>query len=423
MRGAAGARGEMRQARSRWFVRGVSLMLIGAAAAMFAACGGDDGDDASTPTAAATTAATQQAAATAGAAAPPTENGYRAEQVFPQLDFQRMVLLKWMPGNDSEALVMTQSGAIYRADLASGGEPAIFLDVSDLLIGSPGNEEGLLGLAFAPDFRDSGAFYIYYTAGDPRRSVIARYAANGANAADAASAEVILEVPQPFANHNGGALEFGPDGYLYIALGDGGSAGDPQGNGQNTNTLLGSILRIDVSGESGYNLPPDNPFASGGGLGEIWAFGLRNPWRMSFDSESGELWAADVGQNGWEEVDRVVKGGNYGWNVMEGPDCYRTGECDNEGMQLPRATYPTADGCAVTGGYVYHGRAMPELNGWYIYGDYCSGRVWALDTGDDASAPVTLFDSGTSISSFAQDPGGEVYLVTFSNAIYRIARP
>jgi glucose/arabinose dehydrogenase len=228
----------------------------------------------------------------------------------------------------------------------------------------------------------------------------------------------MLEVAQPFANHNGGALEFGPDGMLYVALGDGGSGGDPQGNGQNTNALLGKILRIDVSGDA-YRVPPDNPFAGGGGRGEIWAYGFRNPWRITFDRETGELWAGDVGQNTWEEVDRVVRGGNYGWNVLEGNECFRAPTCDRDGKISPRAVYPTADGCAVTGGYVYRGTSMPDLRGWYVYADYCSGVVWALNPADD-SPPVELASTGQTIPSFAEAPDGELYFLSFGRAVYRL---
>jgi glucose/arabinose dehydrogenase len=235
---------------------------------------------------------------------------------------------------------------------------------------------------------------------------------------------VILEVAQPFPNHNGGSIEFGSDGMLYVALGDGGAAGDPNANAQNRDVLLGKILRLDVSGDA-YTVPDDNPFASGGGRGEVWAFGLRNPWRMTFDAETGDLWAGDVGQGAWEEVNLITKGGNYGWDVMEGPACFDADECDNEGMIQPRAQYGTHDdnGCAITGGYVYRGASMPELDGWYVYGDFCSGNVWALNTANETSEPILLLHTDAQIAAFAQTADGEIYLVTFNNAIYRLSRP
>jgi glucose/arabinose dehydrogenase len=247
-------------------------------------------------------------------------------------------------------------------------------------------------------------------------------------AADPASGSVILEIPDPYGNHNGGSIEFGPDGYLYIALGDGGSAGDPQQRGQDLNELLGKIHRIDVSGET-YTVPPDNPFAGQGGRGEIWAYGLRNPWRMTFDRETGDLWAGDVGQNEWEEVNRIERGGNYGWSIMEGPDCFGAGSCDQAGLTPPVTYYALHENgtCAVTGGYVHRpgpvadATPLPELIGWYVYGDYCSGQVWALDTADAAAEPIELMDTEYNIASFAQEEDGSLLLVTFQG-IFEITR-
>ena len=234
---------------------------------------------------------------------------------------------------------------------------------------------------------------------------------------DMASERVILEVPQPFANHNGGQLAFGPDGFLYWGLGDGGSAGDPQDNGQKLSTLLASILRLDVSGDT-YAVPPTNPFVSvAGARPEKYAYGLRNPWRFSFDSATGDLWAGDVGQDKWEEIDRITAGGNYGWSIMEGFECYRTPNCDQTGLTLPRAAYGHDLGCSVTGGYVYRGAAMPELQGWYVYGDYCSGRIWALDTAGGQRAGASR-GAGHPITSFGVLPNGEIVVVSFDKAIY-----
>jgi len=399
---------------TRPFRCAIAALLVACAAA---ACRGDDAGAPRTSTA--------TVAATPAQRPDVTPGGYAASGVFAQIDFDRMVALIPIPGDDGHAVVLTQQdGIVYRASLVDESEgPTVFLNVRQKMRDELGNEEGLLGFAFSPDYATDRRVFVHYTGGDPRRTVIERYTALGASA-DASSGRVILEVEQPYQNHNGGSVEFGPDGYLYIALGDGGAAGDPHFNGQNRDVLLGKILRIDVSGDA-YTIPPDNPFADGGGRGEIWAFGLRNPWRMSFDRETGDLWAGDVGQGEWEEVDRVTKGANYGWSVMEGPDCFREDPCENEGMILPRAAYGThEDGaCAVTGGYVYRGASMPELDGWYVYADFCSGRVWALDTADEVSDPVVLMDSGKQISSFAQGSDGELYLVTFDRAIYRLVRP
>ncbi len=289
-----------------------------------------------------------------------------------------MLGLQVIPGDERHALLLTKDGLIRRADLGDdAAEPTTFMDIRDRIIRNPGMEEGLLGLAFSPDYVRSGKFYVYYSAGDPRRAVISRFVASGDHA-DPATEHVLLEIPEPYANHNGGALAFGPiDGELYIGVGDGGSAGDPQGNGQNLGTLLGKILRIDVSGED-YTIPISNPFKAPD-RPEIWAYGLRNPWRISFDAETGRLWVADVGQNLWEEVDVVDRGGNYGWSVMEGNHCFKPASgCDDTGLIRPLAEYSHDLGCSITGGFVYHGASMPELRGWYLYGDFCSGlRVGA----------------------------------------------
>jgi glucose/arabinose dehydrogenase len=336
------------------------------------------------------------------------------------VDFDRMVALVPVPGTSDAVVLTQQQGVVYRASLATQDEPSVFLDLRGKMTPQPANEEGLLGLAFSPAFASDGRVYVHYSAANPRRAVIERYNVV-AGAADPGSGRVILEVPDPFGNHNGGSIEFGPDGYLYIALGDGGSAGDPQGNGQNLDAYLGKVHRIDVSGDA-YTVPPDNPFI-GQGRGEIWAYGLRNPWRMTFDRETGDLWAGDVGQNTWEEVDRIERGGNYGWNNVEGPDCFGGGACDRTGLTPPVTYYRLGENgtCAVTGGYVYRGSAMPELEGWYVYGDFCSGQVWALNTSDLSAAPVELMDTDHNIASFAQENDGSLLLVTFGG-IYEIVR-
>jgi glucose/arabinose dehydrogenase len=294
-----------------------------------------------------------------------------------------------------------------------------FLDVSSLV--SAGGERGLLGLAFHPDYETNGRFFVNYTdsSGD---TVIVEYrvSRDPAHAAPG-SARVILREDQPYANHNGGNLVFGPDGYLYIGMGDGGSGGDPHGNGQRTDTLLGKMLRIDVDGAGPYRIPPDNPFVGDRqGRAEIWGTGLRNPWRFSFDRETGDLWIGDVGQDQVEEVNRTRAGrggSNYGWNVMEGTQCYSPSEgCDPKGLVHPIAVYPTSLGCAVVGGYVYRGSRFPALRGGYFFADYCAGVMFAIDSeARSRQEPVTLLQTGHPISSFGEDEGGELYVTDLAS--------
>jgi glucose/arabinose dehydrogenase len=307
--------------------------------------------------------------------------------------------------------VVEQTGAIRILDDGRVlDEP--FLDVGESIVA--GGEQGLLGLAFHPGFRRNGRFFINFTDVNGNTVVAEVQTSNDPDVADAGSVTPLLQIDQPFANHNGGQLAFGPDGYLYIATGDGGSGGDPQGNGQNTEALLGKLLRLDVDSGDPYGIPGDNPFASGGGTPEVWAYGLRNPWRFSFDSETNGLWIADVGQGDFEEINksRPDRGGlNYGWNVMEGKDCFGGGDCDRSGTVLPISGYTHDDGCSVTGGYVYRGTEFPALSGGYIFGDYCSGIIWGIDArAGSFTEPVELMQSGLSISSFGLDEGGELYL-------------
>jgi glucose/arabinose dehydrogenase len=241
---------------------------------------------------------------------------------------------------------------------------------------------------------------------------------------------VLMVVPQPYLNHNGGMIVFGPDGFLYIGRGDGGSKGDPQNRAQNPQEWLGKILRIDVDKARPYAIPPDNPYASGGGRPEIFALGIRNPWRFSFDRVTGMLWLADVGQYKWEEVDLVVAGGNYGWRIMEGAHCYNPAEdCSPEGLVFPIAEYGHEHGrCSITGGYVYRGTAVPALKGTYLFGDYCSGELFAVPATANrksSTAPRVLMQTGVRISSFGEDEAGEVYVVDHRGAIYQVtaARP
>ena len=347
------------------------------------------------------------------------------ERVFPNLSFRRMVGMAYAEDGSDRLFVVLQRGVIVSFANEQGVEEAeVFLDIQER-VSDRGNEEGLLGLAFDPDFPDNGYFYVYYSAASPRRSVLSRFSARPDGvAADAGSERVIMKIEQPYSNHNGGQIAFGPDRYLYIGLGDGGSRGDPRGNGQDISTLLGSIIRIDVSGldEAGtYSIPADNPFVGvEGARGEIWAYGIRNPWRFSFDRESGELWMADVGQNRYEEVNIVRRGLNYGWNVMEGSSCFKPSHgCDAQGLEMPIAEYGRDGGCSVTGGYVYRGKRLPSLYGAYVYGDFCSGKIWALRyEGGQVTEHLELVDSRLEISSFGEDESGEVFMLSFDGGIY-----
>ncbi len=309
--------------------------------------------------------------------------------------------------------------------------PTAFVDLSTRI--GAGGERGLLGLAFHPRFAQNGRLFVDYTrAGDGATVISELQAAADHQSADPASERVLLTIAQPFANHNGGQLAFGPDGYLYIGMGDGGSGGDPFGNAQNLGVLLGKILRIDVDqrdGEQPYAVPPDNPFApqgarAGEGAPEIWAYGLRNPWRFSFDPRGGDLYIGDVGQGEYEEIDRQpgdsAGGENYGWNVMEGRHCYQDG-CDQAGYVKPIAEYTHDVGCSVTGGYVYRGSLYPELAGVYVFADYCSGTVFTLQVDEGTITPKPVLDSGLQVSSFGTDATGELYLADISGGgIYRV---
>lgn len=293
-----------------------------------------------------------------------------------------------------------------------------FLDISDR-VGSDGNEQGLLGMAFHPKYAENGRFFVNYT-NTPGDTVIARYqVSSDANVADGNSELKLLGVDQPFQNHNGGVLTFGPDGYLYAGLGDGGAAGDPRGNGQKTDTLLGKILRLDVDSAEPYSVPANNPFGN-----EIWAYGLRNPWRISFDRLTGDLYIADVGQGDWEEIDYLPAGSpggtNFGWDHREGAHDFEGGGPD--GMVDPVAEYSHQEGrCSVTGGYVYRG-SMTEWNGIYLYGDYCSGSIWGLIRSENGWQEQQLFDVDVTITSFGQDENGEIYLVGDNGYIYKLSQ-
>jgi glucose/arabinose dehydrogenase len=291
-----------------------------------------------------------------------------------------------------------------------------FLDMTDRV--RYGGEQGLLGLAFHPAYKQNGRFVVNYVRRSDGSTVIAEFQVSPNPDRSQTTEKQLLVVAQPYPNHKGGMVEFGPDGFLYIALGDGGSGGDPGNRGQNRNELLGKLLRIDVDHGTPYAVPKDNPFASGGGRPEIFAYGLRNPWRFSFDRQTGELWAADVGQDAWEEIDIVQRGGNYGWRILEGSHCFLPREgCARDGLIPPVAEYGHDKGrCSITGGYVYRGSRLPALRGAYLYGDFCSGEIFALAEG----IQQTLLAAGIRIASFGQDQEGELYVVGHGGTIHRI---
>lgn len=334
-------------------------------------------------------------------------------------------------GDGSGRLFVQEQAGVIRVIAGGTLQAGAFLDISDRVLS--GGERGLLGLAFDPGFASNGRFYVDYTRKPDGATVVSRFTAAG-GAADPTTEQVLLTVAQPYANHNGGQLAFGRDGYLYIGLGDGGSEGDPMGNGQSTRTLLGKILRIDVDGPpdpgKAYGVPATNPFATGGirpgaGLPEIWAFGLRNPWRFSFDRRLGDLYIGDVGQNQYEEIDRqpadASGGENYGWNVMEGRHCVAQ-TCDQRPYVMPIAEYDHSKGnCAVVGGYVYRGTLQPDLVGVYVFGDDCSGELYTLQVDEGTSTPKPVLASGARISSFGEGDDGEIYLADLAaGTIYRV---
>jgi glucose/arabinose dehydrogenase len=403
--------------------------------ALISACGGG-GDDASTPVRTTPSSATPVPAGTA-APAQPAAAGADATGPLPQVKLQRLGNLTFrnmtgmyeVPGVINRYIVLEKPGRLMTYDANDLNKaPGVFMDIADRVDDSS-SELGLLGLAFAPDFLTSRSFYVNYTAGSPLRTVVSRFTANpGIETADAKTEAKVIEIAQPYTNHNGGEIRFGPDGMLYLGMGDGGSGNDPQGNAQKRDALLGKMLRIDPSGTSSgraYRIPPDNPFVGQQGTREeIWTLGMRNPWRFTFDKQTGTLWVGDVGQNSREEVDVIRKGANYGWNVMEGANCRQGNNCDKSAFVLPVIDYATADGnCAVVGGFIYRGEAIAALRGAYVYGDYCSGKVWALRyDGSKVTEQSQIAAVGGPMSSFAEDTHGELYALAYGDkgAVFKI---
>ena len=332
-------------------------------------------------------------------------------------------------GDSSGRLFIVEQAGRIRILVGSTLVATPFLDIRSRV--RFGGEMGLLGLAFHPRYGENGRFFVNYTRTGAAglETVIAEYAVSAGNANMAAtdSERILLTYSQPFENHNGGMVAFGPDGFLYIASGDGGAGGDPQGNGQNLSSLLGKTLRIDIDSATPYGIPPDNPFAASPGRDEIFAYGLRNPWRFSFDRAGGDraggrLFAGDVGQDALEEIDIIVKGGNYGWNRMEGRRCYSPStNCNRDGLALPIHEYGRSDGASVTGGYVYRGASVPSLFGKYVFADFVTGRIWALsELSTGAWRNEELLRSGLNISSFGEDDQGELYLNDYSGTVRQI---
>ena len=354
--------------------------------------------------------------------------------------FSRPLLVRFHPETNS-MFVVEQTGKIKFIDK---NKITTFIDLSDLVLTGPiPDERGLLGMAFHPNFSENGLFYVSYV--DKKNfSVVASYFYDNAKQKiDFSSESKLFHFEQPYGNHNGGHLEFGPkDNFLYLGFGDGGSSGDPQNNAQNLDNFLGKILRIDINTENGYLTPNSNPYINKPDkLDEIWAYGLRNPWRFSFDRKNGDLYIGDVGQYLWEEINKISSnqsGVNFGWKIMEGNNCYEKEECNQDGLTKPIFEYPSdasyafslmdidqknVYGCSVTGGYVYRGDKIKELNGLYLFSDFCTGKIWSLNPNSGTTKDITtqlLGSKKSMISSFGEDINGELYIVEFSGSIYKI---
>jgi len=352
----------------------------------------------------------------------PDEEYVKAVEAFPAIKFTSPVDIQHAADGSNRLFVAEQNGIIrvFKNDSLTASS-TVFLDIQQKV--TSGGERGLLGFAFHPDFKTNGFFYVNYTQGNPLKTVIARYKTSdlAATKADAASETILLTFSQPYDNHNGGSMQFGSDSYLYIATGDGGSGGDPMNNAQNRKSYLGKILRLDVNGttKGNYGVPADNPYVANteGYYPEIFAYGLRNPWKISFDKETGLLLAADVGQNTREEINVITKGGNYGWPVKEGINCYRpSSNCNSSGLTDPILDYAQSDGDkSITGGYIYREKKVKSLIGKYLYADFVSGRIWslAIENGK-AGANTLLFEKNGAVSTFGMDEAGEVYFANYS---------
>lgn len=370
-----------------------------------AQCGGDNDLDGETP--------------------PPDEDEITVQRAFPDLEFEAPLYIATAPGDTQRLFVVEQGGRIYAINRsASTPSKQLFLDIRSRV--AMRGEQGLLGLAFDPDYASNRRFYVYYNAvagagGATRSTVVARYTVNDAGQGDASTEAKLLTIPLPaaYTNHNGGWIGFGPDGKLYIAVGDGGGSGDPQNNAQNRNALLGKLLRIEPNGA----IPPDNPFVGQSNVREeVWAYGLRNPFRVSFDREDGTLWIADVGQGRWEEINIGAKGGNYGWRKYEGDEVFNTDDPAPANVTMPAFQYDHSNGrCSIIGGYAYRGATFTGLQGRYVFADYCSGEVWVLD--DDRDSSTRIATVAARVTSFGEDQDGELYLTAADGALYQIVAP
>jgi glucose/arabinose dehydrogenase len=347
---------------------------------------------------------------------PVSLNGPIGLQSVVEHAFSKPVFLTTSPDNTDRFFVVEQGGRIF---ILAGGQlkPSPFLDIAESL--STGGERGLLGLAFHPRYSSNGRIFVNYTRAQDGATVIAEYRVSSDPDKADPHERILLTIPQPYPNHNGGMLTFGPDALLYIGMGDGGSGGDPQNRAQNPEELLGKFLRIDVDGSPPYRIPPDNPFVGQQGKPEIYAIGVRNPWRFSFDRTTGKLWAGDVGQHKWEEINVIEKGKNYGWRLLEGAHCFNpTTDCKRlPDLVDPLTEYHHEQGrCSVTGGYLYRGTRIPILQGTYLFGDYCSGEIWGFRNGQTS----LLLDTDLRISSFGEDREGEVYVIGHEGEIKKI---
>ncbi len=353
------------------------------------------------------------------------------KEAFPNLTFESPVEFTSAPDGTNRNFVIAQDGQIHVfPNNPQVKTSQVFLDISNKI--KSGGERGLLGLAFHPEYKKNGYFYVNYTYGEDLKTAISRFqvSKSNPNQADPKSEVILLTFDQPYSNHNGGKVAFGPDGYLYIAVGDGGSGGDPQNHGQNKASLLGKILRIDVNKPAGnlpYGIPADNPFKGNkeNFREEIYAYGLRNPWRFSFDAENGNLWAGDVGQNKIEEIDIIKKGQNYGWRMMEANDCFKPEDCNKNGLALPVYSYRQGmdTGKSVTGGHVYRGKKMAALKGKYIYGDFVTGNIWTLSPATNGKyTNALLMKLDGTVSAFGEDANRELYVCSYSDGkIYTLA--
>ena len=415
--------------------RSRSLALLGVAL-LLAACGGGDstGSPAATtsetagPTASTAVVPSESPVPTASAVASPAggSSGLGVTGPAPQLDLEVVTRgledpldIAFRSGDDA-LFVLEQEGRVRIVRDGTLVERP-FLDIADQV--TAGGEQGLLGLTFHPDPTD-GRFFVYYTDREQQQVVASfRTDPDDPDRALADSERIILRMEDQFGNHNGGGLAFGPDGYLYVSTGDGGGGGDPLGSGRSLDTLLAKVLRLDIDvaedADPAYTIPEDNPLVGqDGARPEIWLTGLRNPWRIRFDPPTGDLWIGDVGQGAWEEIDHVPAGESgldFGWNAMEGTHCFGRNGCDQDGLTLPVAEYGHDEGCSVTGGTIYRGTAQPALGGWYVFADFCSGRVWVLDpAAPSPQEPAVAMDSGRSISAIATGPDGELYATDLS---------